>query len=341
MENFKTAVKKRVAVILEAGLFTARENPAVSMASTTQVMLAPLAEAHISSRPTSRSRSSDSEARSLSRDRSRSRDRARDRYRSPPRTKLDCSLCGRSNHSREQCYLKSHPQANHEDVPWRESKTGKRLRRLNYKTLPNRTALDASGRWVEWSRENHTPLRDSSRHNDNRTNADRESSYKPSRPIDNERGSDRESHRDPRRRDNLKDRDVSFTTDAFNATLNLAINASFPYNSVAPRPILSGTQRGARIKDSCVTLCDCGALRANFITRTLAEKLKLGIKKFRSPLGVKTADNKTIHLLNFVSLNVDLQLPNSFKQSCKLPESMTNSRIDNVRLIAIVLDSSP
>jgi len=77
MENFKTAVKKRVAVILEAGLFTARENPAVSMASTTQVVLAP---------------------RSLSRDRSRSRDRARDRYKSPPRTKLDCSLCGRSNH---------------------------------------------------------------------------------------------------------------------------------------------------------------------------------------------------------------------------------------------------
>ena len=267
MENFKPAVKKRVAVILEAGLFAARENPAVSMASTTQVVLAPLAEAHISSRPTSRSRSSDSEARSQSRDRSRSRDRARDRYRSPPRTKLDCSLCGRSNHSREQCYLKSHPQANHEDVPWRESKTGKRLRRLNYKTLPNRTALDASGRWVEWSRENHTPLRDSSRHNDNRTNADRESSYKPSRPIDNERGSDRESHRDPRRIDNLKDRDVSFTTDAFNATLNLAINASFPYNSVAPRPILSGTQRGARIKDSFVTLCDCGSLRANFITR--------------------------------------------------------------------------
>jgi len=192
MENFKTAVKKRVAVILEAGLFTARENPAVSMASTTQVVLAP---------------------RSLSRDRSRSRDRARDRYKSPPRTKLDCSLCGRSNHSREQCYLKSHPQANHEDVPWRESKTGKRLRRLNYKTLPNRTALDASGRWVEWSRENHTPLRDSSRHNDNRTNADRESSYKPSRPIDNERGSDRESHRDPRRRDNLKDRDRRSSSD--------------------------------------------------------------------------------------------------------------------------------
>jgi hypothetical protein len=139
----------------------------------------------------------------------------------------------------------------------------------------------------------------------------------------------------------LKDRDVSFTTDAFNATLNLAINASFPYNSVAPRPILSGTQRGARIKDSFVTLCDCGALRANFIARTLAEELKLGIKKFRSPLGVKPADNKTIHLLNFVSLNVDLQLPNSFKQSRKLPESMTNSRIDNVRLTAIVLDSSP
>jgi len=45
--------------------------------------------------------------------------------------------------------------------------------------------------------------------------------------------------------------------------------------------------------------------------------------------------------LNFVSLNVDLQLPNLFKHSCTLPESMTNSRIDNVRLIAIVLDSSP
>ena len=145
MENFKTAVKKRVAVILEAGLFTARENPAVSMASTTQVVLAPLAEAHISSRPTSRSRSSDSEARSLNRDRSRSRDRARDRYRSPPRTKLDCGLCGRSNHSREKCYLKNRLQANHEDLPWKESKTGKRLRRLNLRTYQTtRHVVDGS-----------------------------------------------------------------------------------------------------------------------------------------------------------------------------------------------------
>jgi hypothetical protein len=86
---------------------------------------------------------------------------------------------------------------------------------------------DANSRWIEWSKENHTPLHDSSRHNDNRTNVDRNSSYKPSSLSDNGRGSDkesRESHRDPCRIDNLKDRDVSFTTDAFNAKWNLAIS---------------------------------------------------------------------------------------------------------------------
>ena len=82
----------------------------------------------------------------------------------------------------------------------------------------------------------------------------------------------------------------AFTSYAFNATLNLAINAAL---------------------------------------------------EFKKKIGIKSADNKTIHLLNYVSLNVDLQLPNLFKHSCTLPESMTNSRIDNVRLIAIVLDSSP
>jgi hypothetical protein len=136
------------------------------------------------------------------------------------------------------------------------------------------------------------------------------------------------------------DTDVRFTTDAYNATLNLIIN-SIPYNSAVPRPILSATQRGARIKNSFATLCDCGALNANFITRTLAEKLNLQIRKLRSPIGVKTADNKTLHLLNYVSLNIDLTLPTSFKDSSQLPESLTKTRIDDVRVTAIVLDSSP
>jgi len=146
MENFDLAVKSRVDIILKAKMFTSRSNPTVSMSSSTQIVLAPLTTSSPSARQRSRSRSQDSYS-SRSRSRSRSREsyikRSRESDRSPGddrevhiNAKRECTVCGRKNHTAERCFLQDHPQANHDEVPWRKSKMGQRLRELQYKVLP-------------------------------------------------------------------------------------------------------------------------------------------------------------------------------------------------------------
>ena len=109
-----------------------------------------------------------------------------------------------------------------------------------------------------------------------------------------------------------------------------------------PKPMLKGVVEKGHIKQTFELLVDSGSLEDNFIKRSIVNKLNLKIFKFRSPIGVKTADGKIVKLFDFVKLNIsylEILNPSLFKNL--IEKDIKNIRVKDLKVKAIILENSP